>query len=70
MESEGPETESDSLERAVDLLDRMLATADGGPSVSLGTYEASTILALLMDKAYRVNVMSRLDEFADAETGD
>lgn len=70
MESEGLETESDSLERAVDLVDRLLATVDGGPSVSMGTYEASTILALLMDKAYRINVMSRLDEFAGVESGD
>lgn len=70
MESDGLETDSDSLERAVDLLDRLLATVDGGPSVSLGMYEASTILALLMDKAYRLSVMSRLGEFADAETGD
>lgn len=70
MESEVLETESGSFQRAVDLLDRLLATADGGPGVSLGMYEASTILALLMDKVYRVNAMSRLDEFADAESGD
>lgn len=70
METNDLETESDSLEQAVELLDRLLTTADGGPSVSLGTYEASTIIALLTDKAFRVNAMSRLDEFADAETAD
>lgn len=70
MEINDLETESDSLERATELLDRVLATADGGPRVSLGTYEASTIIALLTDDAFRVNVMSRLDDFADAETAD
>jgi len=64
MEFGETETESESIERAVDLLDRLLATADGGRDVAVGEYEATTILALLMDKSYRVEVMSRLDDFA------
>jgi len=63
MEFGETETASESIERAVDLLDRLLATADGGPDVAVGEYEATTILALLMDKSYRVKVMSRLDDF-------
>lgn len=64
------ETESESIERAVDLLDRLLVTVDGGRGVGIGQYEASTILALLMDKAYRVSVMSRLEDFADMDFED
>jgi hypothetical protein len=70
MDREDLETESESVERAVDLLDRLFAAADGGRSVSLGQYEASTILALLTDKPYRVEVMSRLEDFAAVDTGD
>jgi len=35
----------------------------GGRGVGCGEYEASTILALLMNKEYRISVMSRLDDF-------
>lgn len=70
MDRDDLETESESVERAVDLLDQLLAAADGGPGVTLGQYEASTILALLTDKPYRVEVMSRLDDFANVEPGD
>jgi len=63
MELGETETESESIQRAVDLLDRLLTTADGGQDLSVGEYEATTILALLMDKSYRVLVMSRLDDF-------
>lgn len=70
METGGLETEAESIERAVDLLDRLLSTADGGRNVGIGQYEASTILALLMDKVYRAKVMSRLDDFAHMEAGD
>lgn len=70
MDREDLETESESVERAVDLLDQLSATADGGRDVLLGQYEASTILALLMDEPYRAEVMSRLDDFANVDTGD
>jgi hypothetical protein len=65
MDTNGLETESKSIERAVDLLDHLLYIADGGRAMVVGQYEASTILALLMDKPYRVDVMSRLDDFVD-----
>lgn len=63
METDGLETESECIERAVDLLDHLLYIADGGRAMVVGEYEATTILALLIDKSYRVDVMSRLDEF-------
>lgn len=63
------ETSDESVERAVELLDCLLAAADGGDSVTCGQYEASTIIALLADRSYRVEVMSKLDDFAEAETG-
>lgn len=56
------------IESAVDLLDQLLQTTDGGREVVLGQYEASTILALLMDKMYREIVMLRLHDFADLVT--
>jgi hypothetical protein len=58
------ETEPECIERAVDLLDQLLRTADGGYGITLGQYGATTILALLMDRSYRLEVMSRLDDFA------
>lgn len=65
MEANGLETESESIERVVDFLDHLLYIADGGRAMVVGQYEASTILALLMDKQYRVAVMSRLDDLVD-----
>lgn len=67
METNTVETELESIERAAELLSRLLDTADGGSSVSVDQYYASTILALLMDNTFRMNVMSRLDEFADID---
>ena len=55
--------DTDEVEYAVDLLDRLLETADGGRHVDLGPYGASTILGLLINRDYRVMVMSRLDDF-------
>jgi len=55
------ESKDESIERAVDLVDRLLITADGGPDVILGEYDASTIIALLSDSRYRIEVMSLLD---------
>lgn len=63
MEADGLETESVSIERAVKILDHLLHIADGGRAMVMGQYEVTTILALLMDKPYRVSVMSRLDDF-------
>lgn len=70
MNSDGNETETESIERAVQLLDDLLYIADGGRSMVVGEYEATTILALLMDQSYRVKVTSRLDDFAEVGTGD
>jgi|688.fasta_scaffold2127908_1 hypothetical protein len=70
MDSDGNETEADSIERAVQLLDNLLYIADGGRSMAVGEYEATTILALLMNKSYRVKVTSRLDDFDEVGTGD
>ena len=55
--------ESDEVDYAVELLDRLFETADGGRHVDLDSYGASTILGLLMDKKYRVDVMSKLTDF-------
>ena len=68
MASRELESESESVERAVDLLDQLLATADGGRNVGIGQYEATAIIALLMDKKHRVKVLSRLDDFDCADT--
>ncbi len=70
MDLDGNETETESIERAVQLLDSLLYIADGGRRMHIGEYEATTILALLMDKSYRVKVTSRLDDFAEVGTGD
>ncbi len=70
MDSEQLETQEVSIERALDLLDRLLATADGGRSISIGQYDASAVLALLTDKSYRIKVLSRLDDFSNTDTGD
>jgi hypothetical protein len=48
---------------AASLLDAVLVVAHGGQEVVVGQFEASTILALLIDGAYRSDVMSRLDDF-------
>jgi len=63
MEDDDLETEAQSIDRAVDLLDRLLCTADGDRGFVVGEYAASTIIALLTDKKYRISVMSRLDDF-------
>ena len=52
--TDGLETEAESIERAVELLDQLVYIADGGRGVTLGEYGATTILALLMDRSYRV----------------
>ncbi len=70
MNLDGNETQTESIERAVQLLESLLYIADGGRRMYLGEYEATTILALLMDKSYRVKVTSRLDDFAEVGTGD
>lgn len=63
MESGALESESQSIDRAVDLLDHLLEIADGGRGMVVEQYEASTILALLMDKRYRNEAMSQLNDF-------
>lgn len=70
MENLELEPESESIERAVELLDHLLIVADGGRGVVMEQYEATTILALLIDKPYRVKVMSRFDIFAQAGAED
>jgi hypothetical protein len=61
------EDETDEVEYAIELLDRLLEAADGGRNVHMGSYGASTILALLMDRDYRIAVMSELDDFQNTE---
>ena len=70
MENDGLETEEQSIVNAVDLLDRLLFVADGDSPISIGQYDASTMIALLMDKPYRVEVMSRLPDFDNADSDD
>ena len=57
------------VQDAVELLDRLLETADGGRGVSMGEYEASTMLALLMDKEYRRTTLSQLSNFDEIDHG-
>jgi hypothetical protein len=48
----------------VDLIERLLAAADGGPAVYVDGYDASTLVALLSDAAYRRAVLGRVDGMA------
>jgi len=57
MESDREGANAD-LAAAVDLVDRLFEAADGGRHVSVGEYEASTILALFADSQFRENVLS------------
>jgi len=70
MQSNELRDRENEIEAAVDLLDELLRAADGGPSVVLGSFEASTLLALLTDRAYRVDVMSRVDGLASVDSGE
>lgn len=70
MENSDLESADESLEQAVNLIDRLLTVADGGDAFELGQYEASTIIALLTDKPYRIEVMSHVDGFTDADMDD
>ena len=64
MEGKNLESAEQSVERAVDLVDRLLTTADGGRAVNVGEYDAQAIIALLTDRAYRAEVMSQMHDFA------
>jgi hypothetical protein len=61
------ESERESLERAVELLERLAHAADGGRAASIGQYEASTLLALLEDERYRAKVMVRFAGVVDVD---
>ncbi len=56
-----------NVQDAAELLDRLLEAADGGRAVCMGSYDASTILALLMDKEYRRTAMAQLADFDDLD---
>lgn len=54
------ETQSQSVKRAAQLLEDILTIADGGRGMVVEQYEASTILAMLIDQEYRNEVMLEL----------
>jgi hypothetical protein len=70
MEIEERRIRARQAKAAVELLNRLLETADGGQCVAIGQFEASTLLALLTRKSYRISIMSRLDDFADMPTAE
>lgn len=67
MDANGLESHEESVERAGELVERLLVAADGGPGVGVGQYEASTILALLTDELYRNTVLRRVEGFEGEE---
>ena len=68
MDIDHERTAEETTDRAIELLEHLLYVADGDSKVSIGTYEASTILALLMDESYRIEVMSRISDFDSIES--
>lgn len=59
-----PSEREQEIRDGVELLDQLLGAADGGhPVGQIGSYDASTIVALLANAKYRKAVLARLPDF-------